>query len=67
MNLEFVTAEEAAKWPEGCKVLLAYRDSDGPKYKGDDYWRPDWADIYAGKFTHFARLPETLPELEKPA
>lgn len=68
MMLQFVTAEEAAKWPEGTRFVA------GRVFK-DDIYEPS-VGYYVGMalgldslsafqgFTHFARLPDTLPELE---
>lgn len=64
MNLEFVTAEEAAKWPEGAVALVIYRQPTGQlvyRVAGDPQ-SPKWRRLGV---LRYLRLPDTLPELQK--
>jgi hypothetical protein len=66
-RLVFVSAEEAAKWPDEVPVIARRMQRNGrPVYATVNCLYPDilrsWID--RSKMTAFARLPETLPELE---
>jgi hypothetical protein len=59
-GLHFVGPDEAAKWPEGTMFLAM--QSDGKRRMARTSMNVDDAVLFG--YTHFARLPETLPELE---
>lgn len=74
LELRFVSAEEAAKWPEGCQVLAAKCGDNGPNLPPVDYSLTEyWFDNASLKrlakcgYDRFARLPDALPDLKEPA
>lgn len=66
MQLEFVTAEEAAKWPIGTPILCFVRSGGVTDY--EILWmRPgvDGRSLRLSHYDRFARLPDALPEVER--
>lgn len=64
LELQFVTAEEAAKWPEGTTVIV-YSPTMKYEFVGH-WWIPQMAKMFAHwGYDRFARLPDTLPDLSE--
>lgn len=62
-ELRFVTAEEAAKFPRGCAVLKARKNGKHVFWERSNFWES--SEARGTEFTHFARLPDSLPEVER--
>ncbi len=65
MNLEFVSAEEAEKWPEGTKFVAATNRQYGTDYHIGRV-RPDGLDQFDREYPKFLRLPDLVPGVPKP-